>query len=123
MEFSDVQTVFHTMKHPSARLPSQADIIMFLKKGGWVEHAFSTIDFNPNIKFEVDVSLCRCATKTAGDWRCWPALCKQLMDSGKARRFFTRSMSIERTTGHYTVVKQEEFMTRYFPTCEVSDGL
>lgn len=96
---------------------------MFLKKGGWVEHAFSTIDFNPNIKLKVDISLCRCATETSGDWRCWPALREQLMDSGKARCFFTRSVSVERTTGHYTVVKQEESITCYFPTCWVSNGL
>lgn len=82
-----------------------------------MEHAFATIDFDPNIEFEVDVSLRRRATETSGDRRRGPALREQLMDGGEARGLFTRRVSVGRTTGRYTAVKQEESTTRCFPTC------
>lgn len=88
-----------------------------------MKHTFSTINFNPYVKFKVDISLSSCAIEAPVDGSCGPTLCEQLVNSSKACGFFTRRMSAERTTDHHTAVKWEEFLTNYSSTCNVNNGL
>lgn len=63
---------------------------MFLLKHCRVQYTFSTINFNPDIEFKVNISLRGCASHTSVGRGCWPALSEQLVDSSEACCFLAR---------------------------------
>lgn len=63
---------------------------MLLLKHCRVQHTFSTINFDPDIKFKVNISLRGGASHASVGRCCWPALSEELVDSSKACCFLAR---------------------------------
>lgn len=55
-----------------------------------MQHTLPTINFNPDIKLKVNVSLRGGASDAPVGGGCWPALGEQLVHSGKACGFLAR---------------------------------
>lgn len=64
-----------------------------------MQHTLPTINFNPNIKLKVNVSLRGGASDTPVGGRCWPAFSEQLMHSSKACGFLARGAPAQAQVG------------------------
>lgn len=80
-------------------LPSQTNVIMLLLEHSGVQHTLPTINFNPDIKLKVNVSLRGGASDTPVGGCCWPALGEQLVHSSKARGFLARGAPAQAQVG------------------------
>lgn len=64
---------------------------MFLLKHGRVQDTLPTINFDPDVKFKVNISLCGCASHASVGRRGWPALGEELVDGSKAGCLLARA--------------------------------
>lgn len=64
-----------------------------------MQHTLPTVNFNPDVKLKVDVSLCRGASDTPVGGCRWPALGEQLVHSSKARGFLARGAPAQAQVG------------------------
>lgn len=64
-----------------------------------MQHTLPTINFNPDIKLKVNVSLRGGASDTPVGGCCWPPLGEQLVHSSKARGFLARGAPAQAQVG------------------------